>query len=296
MDGAGEAGEAAGTAGTGETPGAAGATLAEPAHGCYRPRGLARLLLALGRATPLGRGRARRRLGRLFRSLHPGPVDTWLWGAPVRLHPASNVGERKVLVSPGRFNRAELRAVSGRLRGPGAVFVDIGANAGLFSLWAALKAAPGTLVLAVEPNPELFARMAFNLRGAGGRVELRLRQLALGAAAGEAVLQADPRTLGTGRIVEAGAAGTAVAMRRLDQVLAEEGIGRIDVLKIDVEGYEDQVLRPFFEAAPRALWPRAVVIEHIERGGWRWDCIAELEARGYAARPLSRNNTLLSLG
>lgn len=268
----------------------------EPRHGSYRAKGLARAVLALGRATPLGRGGGRRWLGRLFRRLHPGPVDTLVWGAPVRLYPASNVGDRKVLISPRRFNRAELRAVSDRLRAPGAVFVDIGANAGLFSLWAALKAAPGATILAVEPNPELFARMAFNLRGARGRrVELRLRRLALGAEAGEAVLRADPRTLGTGRIVEAGE-GTRVALRPLVELLAEEGIGRIDVMKIDVEGYEDRVLRPFFAAAPRESWPRAVIIEHAERGGWRWDCIAGLRALGYSGRRLSRNNTLLSLG
>jgi hypothetical protein len=46
------------------------------------------------------------------------------------------------------------------------------------------------------------------------------------------------------------------------------GESAVDALKIDVEGFEDRVLTGFFAEAPQALWPRAVVIEHLSRDEW----------------------------
>jgi hypothetical protein len=73
-------------------------------------------------------------------------------------------------------------------------------------------------------------------------------------------------------------------------------VGRVDALKIDVEGYEDRVLTGFFKQAPQALWPRAVVIEHLSRDEWLDDCIAGMLACGYAETGKTRSNTLLVRG
>ena len=42
-------------------------------------------------------------------------------------------------------------------------FIDIGANIGAYSLFVAAKAGPTARILAVEPQPEVFARLAFNI-------------------------------------------------------------------------------------------------------------------------------------
>jgi hypothetical protein len=73
-------------------------------------------------------------------------------------------------------------------------------------------------------------------------------------------------------------------------------VPRVDSLKIDVEGYEDRVLIGFFAHAPQALWPRAVVIEHLSRNEWLSDCLADMLARGYVAAGKTRSNTLLLRG
>jgi hypothetical protein len=52
----------------------------------------------------------------------------------------------------------------------------------------------------------------------------------------------------------------------------------------------------FFAEAPQALWPRAIVIEHLEKDAWRDDCIAEMRARGYVETGRTRSNTLLTPG
>jgi hypothetical protein len=83
---------------------------------------------------------------------------------------------------------------------------------------------------------------------------------------------------------------------RLLRILQEAGVSSVDALKIDVEGYEDRVLISFFKEAPQALWPRAVVIEHLSKDEWQADCIADMVSRGYAIAGRTRSNTLLSRG
>ena len=47
-------------------------------------------------------------------------------------------------------------------------------------------------------------------------------------------------------------------MRTLVELCETEGIGKIDGMKIDIEGHEVQ---HFFEHAERGLWPRVLVFE-----------------------------------
>jgi len=285
-------------------PASDGSSPVIPEHGNYRPSSSARALLAVTRATFLGRGKSRQVLGRIFEKLHAGPVDTQLWGVPVRLHPDGNVSERMALFCPAHFNRQVLKTIARCLAEPGSVFVDIGANAGMFSLFAARHAAAGLTVLAFEPHPGLFRRMVFNLRPQTlgryrGEVDLRLLPLALGAQAGTVVLRSEADELGSDHIDEVGTSAEAefqVPMATLTRALSDEAITRITLLKIDVEGYEDQILKSFFETAPRSLWPRDFIIEHISAPDWRWDCIGECQVRGYELTVLSRTNSLLSLG
>jgi hypothetical protein len=53
------------------------------------------------------------------------------------------------------------------------------------------------------------------------------------------------------------------------------------------------VLTGFFREAPQALYPRAVVIEHLSRHEWQADCIADMISRGYVKTGRTRSNTLL---
>ena len=53
------------------------------------------------------------------------------------------------------------------------------------------------------------------------------------------------------------------------------------------------MLTGFFAEAPPALWPRAVVIEHLSKNEWQQDCIADMRARGFVETGRTRSNTLL---
>ncbi len=47
-------------------------------------------------------------------------------------------------------------------------------------------------------------------------------------------------------------------------------------MKIDIEGFEDQALFPFFDEAPEKLWPRCIVIEPNSKS-WKRDILKHLE-------------------
>lgn len=267
-----------------------------PPYGTYAPGIATRLVLALSQNTPLGRGKARKMMAGFVRRFSESEIDTTLFGQNVRLHMHNNSSEIKALMNPRKYSRSEFEFCRAHLPGNAPVFVDVGANAGLFSLGMIGHMKAGTLI-AAEPQPELFERLSLNLEGFNTErqdgPELRLFQTALGAEEGNLALSV-PEQLGQASIRELeGAAKMTVPVRPLLSLLLESEITRVDVLKIDVEGYEDDVLLPFIEHAPQDLWPCALVIEHCHRDRWQRDCEAALIGAGYRLAKRDRTNLMM---
>jgi hypothetical protein len=84
-----------------------------------------------------------------------------------------------------------------------------------------------------------------------------------------------------------------VHMNTLSRLLAAESVSRIDSLKIDIEGYEDRALLPYFQSTPVEYWPAAIVIEHAHPESWNKDCLSELARLGYKVVRRIGLNTLL---
>jgi FkbM family methyltransferase len=224
-----------------------------------------------------------------------GALDVERWRLRMRLHPRDNGCEKNLLFTPQMYEppeREELAREIARVGPRPFVFVDVGANVGLFSLYVAATA-PAARILAIEPEPGNFARLAFNIAANPGAPITPLA-LALGDAEGTAEIVLNERDRGGTRLA-AGATqgrGVAVRCRPLLAVLAEAGVTGIDALKIDVEGAEDRVLAPFFRDAPPALWPRLVVIEDSS-AEWSTDLFALLAAKGYGVSSRSKQNVML---
>jgi FkbM family methyltransferase len=217
-----------------------------------------------------------------IRRLKGKPLDVEALGAKMRLHPYNNVCEKRVLFTPQFFDPQEREILRGRIR-EGFVFVDIGANIGAYSLFVAALAGASGRILAVEPQPDIFDRLIFNIRQNPGAA-IKAFDCAVADKPGELTLFIDPRNSGESsvKIVGSGQANAikVPAVTLLDLVTGE-GYGHVDALKLDVEGAEDIILEPFLRQAPEAILPKLIIVEDGS-GRWQIDLPKLLEEFGYS--------------
>ncbi len=124
---------------------------------------------------------------------------------------------------------------------PGATVVDIGANIGYFTAHMARLVGSAGTVHAFEPEPDNFELLIDNMH-ANGLLWVQAHQAAVGAQAGTAVLHTSDYNGGMHRLYDSVCCtgpAFAVPVLRLDQALADT---RIDLIKIDIEGYEPAAL------------------------------------------------------
>lgn len=164
-------------------------------------------------------------------------------GAPIRLMARDAVHRHIYLHSI--YEPATTALLRATLQ-PGWTVLDVGANAGYFSLLAAdLVGAPGK-VYAFEPNPELFTLLSGSAERhpAGNVVPV---EAALGERQALVRLYISPDTANSGLstvredVAGEGSVTVTVGMLRLDDFCAEHTL-LPDLIKIDVEGHELEVL------------------------------------------------------
>jgi FkbM family methyltransferase len=190
------------------------------------------------------------------------------------------------MVTPQFFDPEELAILRTRLR-PGFQFVDLGANVGTYSLFVAQQAGAGARVLAIEPQESILERLRENIALNG--FDVMVAPFAVADHEGIIEFMVDTNNLGSTSVnLERKARGgrrlVRLPARKLLGLVREHGFERIDALKADIEGAEDAARLPFFEEAPRALWPRLVILEK-NGGEWRRDCVACLKGLGYGVLP-----------
>lgn len=268
----------------------------EKPFGAFAPKGLLARVIAWTRGAPdsfLGRkfAYALRRFG--LRRLAGKPVDIESMGARMRLYPDGNVCEKRVLFTPQYFDALERDLLAAQLH-DGFRFIDIGANVGAYSLFLAAKAGPTARILAVEPQPEVFSRLAYNIaQNPFGTV--KAVACALADKPGELTLFLDSANRGESsvRILRSGTGATVTTVRvpavTLLALMESEGYDRLDAIKLDVEGAEDLILEPFLRDAPQHLWPAFIIIED-SRERWQTDLAGLLEANGYEMTAKTRLN------
>ena len=132
----------------------------------------------------------------------------------------------------------------------GGGFVDVGANIGDFSIWAAKRGGPDTRVLAVEADPDNLPQLKRNLHRHRLDDAVHVAPVAAAAEPGIVVLHQGHQS-GTSTISPSEVhtlehlrpRGTVeIPAQTLDSLLEEVALPRVDVVKIDVEGAEEQVL------------------------------------------------------
>lgn len=229
---------------------------------------------------PIGRRRPMRCLGRFagwqVRSrLSNGPHRVGYVG---RTHFLARHGEAGVSgnIYVGLHEFADMAFVAHLLR-PGDLFVDVGANAGSYTLLAAGWS--GARVLAIEPAPDAFGRLEANVASNALAGSVELHRVAIGCSDGTVTFTTDSDATNHIAVDRSSTAATIeVPLCRLDTLVG----GRpAHMLKIDVEGFERDVLEGARStlACPDLL---ALLVEiSTNDRGYDRSSIALLESTGF---------------
>jgi len=238
----------------------------------------------------------RQKLRKRFARPVTGPFDLTHDGMKFRLYPAENYCDRVLFGRDELPERAEHEALLPVIE-PGMTFVDIGANVGSYSIFVGSRSAGATL-LAFEPHPRTHEKLLFNLQANGLPVE-NVVNAGVGPEPATMTLWSDGGSnIGHTSLLKEGTAkakiGVDVSIVPLLDILNERKIERIDLLKIDIEGFEDRALAPFLESASETLLPKHILIEVAHRHLWGVDLEVMLEGLGYKERFNTAENRLLS--
>lgn len=158
----------------------------------------------------------------------------------------------------GVFYEIEVIELLRKLLRAGDVFVDVGANVGFVTLNAVRLIGPEGRALAVEPNPDLVERLRMMI-ARNGIKNVAVVSCALGDSAGEACLACHGHH-GAASLRHGAADGLAVRVIPGDDLTSDIAESAWCVVKIDVEGYEQRVLRGMTETLRR---PRTAFLVEI---------------------------------
>jgi FkbM family methyltransferase len=198
-----------------------------------------------------------------------GTSDEVAWG---RVHGGLKVAAPlddhvgRAIFYVGELDR-KITWVSTHIVRSGDTVLDVGANLGLVTFALASMVGPAGRVISFEPNPLMVKHLEEGIRRNSVR-NVEVHPVALGAVDAELPLTIPPVNAGSASFLRerdtAGSTEVTVPVRRLSDVLTSEHVGHIRLVKIDVEGYEPQVLAgatDFFRESP----PDAVLFELNEQ-------------------------------
>jgi FkbM family methyltransferase len=165
----------------------------------------------------------------------------------------------------------------------GGTVVDIGANIGVFSLFAASE--PGTRVFAYEPVRATYGQLRENVELNGLQGLVKTFNLGVTGASERREIHVSPHGSPFSSLYGAGGDQTEeISCVGLDRVFADNGIERCDLLKLDCEGAEFEILFgapddvltrvgricvEYHEQAEQPRFRRDALIDHLAARGFR---------------------------
>lgn len=192
-------------------------------------------VLVWGIRARLLRGGVRRIARRVMSDTDPY-CDIEVDGIKMRCHLGDNWTETLLFEKGVKGRSTGLERLLNTLE-PGFVVVDIGANCGAFTLFAANAVGTTGRIISIEPMPAMLDRLRFNAQ-ANGFTNITIFETAVGPVTGTAELHVRGGNHGESTLVPNGSADRVlqVPVATLADLMAASGVHQLDALKIDIEG------------------------------------------------------------
>lgn len=162
------------------------------------------------------------------------------------MDPISDRGVEKPLFLNGTYEAGTLDII-GKCLKKDDIFIDVGANIGLMSIFASRIVRPNGIIYSFEPEPETF--MILNKNIAINKIKnIRAYNIGVGERQYKSVIFTNPYAGRGGASLikpfnQKDSIKYEIYIEKLDDIIFEYNIKKIRMLKIDVEGWELNVLK-----------------------------------------------------
>lgn len=183
---------------------------------------------------------------------------------------------------------------------PGMTFLDIGANVGYYTALAIARIGENGRIIALEPDQENFSYLQETV-AANGAQNTTCFQKAAAAENGSRTLYMSASNRGDNRLYanEFPGSTSQVDVCTIDTLLAQLGVATVDLVKVDVQGFEGHVLRGMGETIRRSgnlillmeFWPFGL----RSAGTNPEELLSEMERAGLKLCKLTQRGTIVPL-
>lgn len=165
---------------------------------------------------------------------------------------------------------------------PGDTFIDVGANIGCVTAAGSVTVGETGRVFAIEAHPRTFSYLERTV-ALNKATNVTCLNVALGATDGTVCFTDERRKDDNNRVSQDASSGLEVPCVPLTSIVQNNSIDHIDLLKIDVEGFEMQVLRGAESILPKVDCMYIEVLDHTLRkfGSSAEEVIAFVRAQGF---------------
>lgn len=161
------------------------------------------------------------------------------------------------------------------------VVLDIGAHIGFYSLYFASKCKQGN-IFSIEADPGNFSHLSFNIKLNPEYKNIQI--LNVGVSDKNEVLSLGISTTGNtsgNSFLSRSDSRVDVECKPLISIVSELGIAKIDLIKIDIEGFEFRVFKNYFENSNQSIHPTFILLEDNPTIQQEGDTLLLLKEHGY---------------
>jgi FkbM family methyltransferase len=181
---------------------------------------------------------------------------------------------------------------------PGMTFLDIGANIGYYTALALSQMKDRGRIVSLEPDLENFGFLQRNVAANRGEAIVSCIRKAAADHSGVMTLHTSANNRGDNRLYanEMSQDSCTVEVEPVDTLLAGLGVSTVDLIKMDVQGFEAHVLAGMLQTIARS--PRIVILSEFWPHGLRsagsdpWAYLETLRDLGLTVCELTARSTL----